>query len=192
MEGFLPKKPSRRVWFAEQRNYAMGRARTQARRAKDRPAVLTCELNLGRLRAQFGKKKVFHRNGVIAIDGKLLSSFATVTRIKRDNGAGLTGYQRPEVVSHIGEIKAYLESETPMIPNAVVVAFDTRVRFEPGLGFGAATDYAQPGTLVIPVDKRLPDQEKPGFVVDGQQRLAAIRDARIKSFPICVSAFITD
>jgi len=70
-EGFLPKKPSRRVWFAERHAYAMGRARTQARRAHDRPAVLTCELNLGRLRAQFGKKRIFHRNGVIAIDGKL-------------------------------------------------------------------------------------------------------------------------
>ena len=32
--------------------------------------------------------------------------------------------------------------------------------------------------------------QKPGFVVDGQQRLAAIRDAAIDEFPICVSAFI--
>ena len=37
---------------------------------------------------------------------------------------------------------------------------------------------------------RTPD--KPGFVVDGQQRLAAIRDAAIEGFPICVTAFITD
>ena len=43
-EGFLPKKPSRRVWFAESYGYALGRARTQAKRAKDHPAVLTCEL----------------------------------------------------------------------------------------------------------------------------------------------------
>lgn len=27
-EGFLPKKPSRCVWFAENRRYALGRAKT--------------------------------------------------------------------------------------------------------------------------------------------------------------------
>jgi hypothetical protein len=70
-EGFLPRKPSRRVWFAAAHGYAMGRAKTQARRSRDRPAVLTCELNLGRLRAQFGKKRVFYKNGIVAVDGKL-------------------------------------------------------------------------------------------------------------------------
>ena len=46
-EGFLPKKPSRRVWFAQGRGYALGRAKTQARRAHGRPAVLKCEIDLG-------------------------------------------------------------------------------------------------------------------------------------------------
>ena len=31
---------------------------------------------------------------------------------------------------------------------------------------------------------------KPGLIVDGQQRAAAIREARIDSFPICATAFI--
>ena len=53
-----------------------------------------------------------------------------------------------------------------------------------------ATVY--PGTLVIPIDPTTEDEDKPGWVVDGQQRCAAIREARIKSFPICVTAFITD
>jgi hypothetical protein len=35
------------------------------------------------------------------------------------------------VLSHISEIRDYLESDNPMIPNAIVVAFDRRVRFEP-------------------------------------------------------------
>ena len=38
----------------------------------------------------------------------------------------------------------------------------------------------------------MPDEDKPGWIVDGQQRSAAIRDARIESFPICVTAFIAD
>jgi hypothetical protein len=70
-EGFLPKKPSRRVWFAESHGYALGRAKCQARRAKDSPAVLVCDLNLDQFRARYGKRNVFHRNRIIAINGKV-------------------------------------------------------------------------------------------------------------------------
>ena len=67
--GFLPRKPSKRVWFAESRRYAEGRARTQARRAHDRAAVLACELDIQQLRRRLGPKKVFHRGSIIAVDG---------------------------------------------------------------------------------------------------------------------------
>lgn len=123
-----------------------------------------------------------------AIDGKLVPSFAAISRVHRRD-VHLEGYQRPEVLAHIGEIRDYLESESPMIPNAVVIAFDKRVRFEPA-GDAGGMSYARPGTLVIPIDADSDDAAKPGFVVDGQQRLAAIRDAAIGQFPICVSAFI--
>src|SRR5262249_8576502 len=66
-----------------------------------------------------------------AVDGKLLTRFTTVSRVRRGEKSSIVGYQRPEVLSHIAEIRAYLESESPMIPNAMVVAFDRRVRFEP-------------------------------------------------------------
>ena len=66
--GFLPRKPSRRVWFAEGHGYAMGRARTQARRAHDRAVVLTCEIDVQQMRRRLGSKRVFRRGGVIAID----------------------------------------------------------------------------------------------------------------------------
>lgn len=67
--GFLPKKPSRRVWFAESRLYAERRGLTQARRSHDRTVVLTCDLNLDQLRRDLGPKRVMHRNRVIAVDG---------------------------------------------------------------------------------------------------------------------------
>ena len=70
-EGFRPRKPSKRVWFAQSRNYALGRARTQARRAHDRPMVLRCELNLAELRRRIGKKRIFHRGANIAINAPL-------------------------------------------------------------------------------------------------------------------------
>lgn len=126
-----------------------------------------------------------------AIDAKVVPSFATVSRIRRTGEGGLQGYQRPEVLAHIEEIRTYVESETPMIPNAIVIAFDTRVRFEPQPGKSTAS-YSRVGTLIIPIDPELPEERRPGFIVDGQQRLAAIREADVESFPICVSAFITD
>src|SRR5580704_11801779 len=64
-----------------------------------------------------------------AVDGKVIPSFATISRIRR-NGNAIEGYQRPEVVSHILEIRNYLEGESPMVPNAIIIAFDSRVRFE--------------------------------------------------------------
>jgi len=69
--GFHPRKPSRRVWFAESKGYALGRAKTQARRTHDRPVVLTCEFDVGRAKQRFGKRKVFHRNRVIAINARV-------------------------------------------------------------------------------------------------------------------------
>ena len=126
----------------------------------------------------------------LAIDGKCIHEIATVSRIKRSTDGTLGGYQRPEVLSHIEEIRNYLESESPMIPNAVVIAFDTRVTF--AAAKGPHTEYSRAGELVIPVDPSWAPEDRPGFIVDGQQRLAAVREAQIESFPICISAFITD
>jgi DGQHR domain-containing protein len=126
-----------------------------------------------------------------AVDGKRLSDFATVSRVHRDDDAQIQGYQRPEVLSHISSIRRYIESEDPMLPNALVVAFDKRVTFEPD-GPRVRGSYVRTGTIAIPTDSGLSDEEKPGWVVDGQQRSAAIRNARVDSFPVCVTAFITD
>ena len=125
------------------------------------------------------------------MDGKLVHRFATISRVNRQEDGGLHGYQRPEVLSHIEEIRSYLESPSPMVPNAIVLAFDSRVRFEAAKG-ASPSDYSRPGFIVIPVEEDVPDERKPGFIVDGQQRLAAIREATIERFPICVTAFITN
>ncbi len=69
LEGFRPRKPSRRVWFAESKGYALRRARTQAKRARDRAVVLTCEINVHQLRGRLGSKRIFHKQGIVAING---------------------------------------------------------------------------------------------------------------------------
>lgn len=124
-----------------------------------------------------------------AVDGKSLPLFTTISRLRREGQEGLFGYQRPEILSHISEIRRYLESPDPMIPNALVVAFDDRVRFEPAKTISFDSGFCRPGTLVIPMDED-PDAEKSGWIVDGQQRAAAIREAALSSFPICVTGFI--
>lgn len=150
------------------------------------PRTKSQELRLPALEVQQG---VHRRLYVFAVDGKEVPRFASVSRIKR-SGKDVAGYQRPEVLAHIGEIRAYLEGADPMIPNAVVLAFDKRVRFESH--FGPTGNYTRPGEIIIPTDGDWGDDDKPGFIVDGQQRLAAIRDAEIDRFPMCVTAFITD
>lgn len=71
IEGFKPRRPSRRVWFAKHKGYAQHRARRQARRAHDRPVVLVCDLNIEQFRKRYGSKRcIIGSNGrVVAIDG---------------------------------------------------------------------------------------------------------------------------
>jgi DGQHR domain-containing protein len=147
------------------------------------------ELRFSALEVRQGPRRVLYS---FAVDGKVVPMFATISRIKRELEGQVQGYQRPEVLSHIAEIRRYLESQDPMIPNAIVIAFDKRVRFEPSTGSGAADSACRPGTLIVPVDENARDYEKPGWIVDGQQRMAAIREATIQSFPICITAFLAD
>lgn len=125
-----------------------------------------------------------------AVDGKLLHEFTQVSRLGRDGAEKIAGYQRPEVISHIAEIRNYLESEEPMLPNAIVVAFDSRASFTP-LKKQPNSSGPVHGHLSIPIEAD-EDELKVGWIVDGQQRAAAIRDARLDTFPVFVTGFITD
>jgi DGQHR domain-containing protein len=129
---------------------------------------------------------------VFSVDGKLVHRFAAISRVRRDEEGVLRGYQRPEVLSHIDEIRRFIEGPNPMIPNAIVLAFNSTVRFEPLSTEFHPEGSSRPGTLCIPFDEEMSDEDKPAFVVDGQQRLAAVRDSNVDSFPLSVVSFITD
>src|SRR5579863_573690 len=129
------------------------------------PNVNTCSeagaskiLRLPALEVSQGPGRLLY---TFAVDGEVLPSFATVSRIRREEDGDIEGYQRPEVISHIASIRRYLESEAPMIPNALVVAFDQRVRFEPTDEVADVT-YARPGTLIIPISEDENSDDKPG------------------------------
>lgn len=144
------------------------------------------EMRLPALEVRQGKRRLYQ----FAVDGKRLHDVATVSRIHRDDGGEIGGYQRPEAIAHIRAIRMYLEHDDALMPNALVIAFDSRARFEAISGNGRTGTRV--GHLVIPVDPSSPDEDKPGWIVDGQQRAAAIRDANVKSFPVPIVAFITD
>ena len=69
VEGFNPRPPSKRVWFAQSRAYAQQRARTKARRGRDRAVVLSCEIDVNRLRQTLGSRRVMQRGRVLAVSG---------------------------------------------------------------------------------------------------------------------------
>jgi DGQHR domain-containing protein len=120
-----------------------------------------------------------------AVDGKLLDQFAAVSRLKRSNDGTVLGYQRPEVLQHVRQIRDYLRTADALLPNALVVAFDGRLRFRPS---GAGAGCSRPGTLSIPLGGD--DTDKAGWLVDGQQRAAALREADLALFPVCVVGFV--
>src|SRR5688500_13710718 len=125
-----------------------------------------------------------------AVDGKQLPTFAAVSRVQRTDRHELTGYQRAESIGHIKTIRKYLETADAILPNALVVAFDSRVRFE--AGDDPEAGGVPVGQLVIPVVEGQAELDKPRWSVDGQQRPAAVRDADVDRFPVYVTAFITD
>ena len=127
-----------------------------------------------------------------AVDGKILSQFAAISRVHEDSEEEIAGYQRPEVLAHIADIREYLESEDPMLPTSLVVAFDNSVSFVP-----TAIDYAEfeigrCGILRIPLSDESGTPMKVAWIVDGQQRAAAIRDAVVSSFPVFVTGFMAE
>jgi DGQHR domain-containing protein len=149
--------------------------------------MATHELTLSALAIRQSSERTLYS---FAVDGKQLPRFAAVSRVHRTDHQQLDGYQRAESIAHVKTIRKYLEGEDAILPNALVVAFDSRVRFE--VDGGPDESGVQVGRLVIPVDDDEPDHAKPGWIVDGQQRSAAIRDADVERFPVYVTAFITD
>ncbi|MCO6440219.1 MAG: DGQHR domain-containing protein [Nitrococcus mobilis] len=110
-----------------------------------------------------------------ATAGEILR-FAKIDRVGRDEKGHLSGFQRPQVASHIKEIREYLSRREALLPNSVVVAFTRGAK----LIKQGAIDVA---TLTVDLD------DAAGFVVDGQQRLSALMDIETK-FQLVVSALL--
>lgn len=104
--------------------------------------------------------------------------FASIDRIARGEDGALTGFQRPQVASHIREIKTYLAQEDAVLPNSIVVAFTGGVSIEESGTSGTVTIDCSGGPV--------------GVVVDGQQRLCALEALSERDFEVFVSGIVCD
>jgi DGQHR domain-containing protein len=128
---------------------------------------------------------------LFTLTGQELATIAEISRVSRNEGGDLIGYQRPEVKRHIQNITDYLDSEGPVIfPNSVIIALSSAVVFTQSRGPKVDDGLGVAGTLEIP----LPEEGgvKPAWIVDGQQRTLALNASRRKNFPVPVSAFVAD
>lgn len=127
---------------------------------------------------------------LFALTGEELLQVADVARIGRDEAGKLFGYQRPAITRHIKNIAEYLDSETVLFPNSLILALSEKVRFTPNGRRGADAAFLTPGMIAIPVPRN--GGPRPGWIVDGQQRALALARSRRKDFPVAVNAFVTD
>lgn len=103
--------------------------------------------------------------------------FAEIERVNRGSDGTLSGFQRHQIAPHIKDIRDYLSHDNAILPNPIVIAFVE----------GATIKEIDPGIVELSIDAK---ETKPGFVVDGQQRLTALSGLLEKDFEVLVSALI--
>lgn len=135
---------------------------------------------------------------IFAVDGKTIAEQLGVRKMTWHTGKFSTeGFQRPLDLKRVKEIANYL-SNNPVLPNALVVAF------EPGsLSFTPLPNQVDPkcqfGMLQIKgklarindVLQPVSENERTGYVIDGQHRLRAIEQSTLGKgqFNVVISAF---
>ena len=127
---------------------------------------------------------------LFTLTGTELLQLADISRLSRSEAGKLIGYQRPQVKRHIRNIVEYLDSGSVLFPNSLILALPSNVRFREVRGPKVDDGYAVAGTLEIPLPR--PNQRKPAWIVDGQQRAIALSKSRRQNFPVPINAFVAD
>jgi DGQHR domain-containing protein len=124
------------------------------------------------------------------IYGSDIMKIADISRITRDEGDELKGFQRSEIKNHVKSITEYLNSNNALFPNSIILALGKEVEFRQSRGPIPTNlvEVAQSGNLTIPV---LPEGRRVAWIVDGQQRSLALAKAKNNRIPVPVVAFIS-
>lgn len=128
-------------------------------------------------KAVLAKQSPHHQVMCFAVAPADVLQFSDIHRVGRDSHGVLTGFQRPQINSHINDIRDYLSRTDAVLPNPLVVAFID----------GVSIKNCNDGTVEICIEV---GDKKPGLVVDGQQRLTALAGLESKEFQVFVSALI--
>lgn len=128
-------------------------------------------------RAVVAQQSAKHSCLMIAAPAGDILRWAQIERVGRAGDGSLRGFQRPQIASHIKEIRDYLNQMDAVLPNPIVVAF---------VG-GVQIVMADDGTASISIT---PSRSGLGFVVDGQQRLTAMSGLPDKKFQVFVSVLV--
>jgi len=123
------------------------------------------------------------------IPGEMMHEFAEISGIHREDDFSLKGFQRKEILRHVDSIIEYLDGESVLFPNAIILAFSSDVVFKRARGKEpeGIVNVGSIGTLYIPVGE---EGERAAWIVDGQQRSLALAKAKRKGLPVPVVAFI--
>jgi DGQHR domain-containing protein len=120
-----------------------------------------------------------HKVFCFCANAKDIFKFSKIDRIGRDQDGHLRGFQRPQISSHINEIKNYLSQSNAILPNSVVIAFTS----------GVELSESNQTTMDTIVSISVSDEIN-GLIVDGQQRLSALKDLKDKNFEVFVSGIL--
>lgn len=142
-------------------------------------------------RALLIQQNIDHPLYLFTLTGEELLKIADISRISRDDDGKLIGYQRAGVRRHVQDIVDYLNEDSILFPNSIILALSSKVKFMKSRGPATGDGYAKAGIIKIPVPAE--DATKPAWIVDGQQRaLALSKCEKRKNFPIPVNAFVAD
>ncbi|GAB3446536.1 hypothetical protein GCM10027517_28920 [Phycicoccus ginsengisoli] len=126
---------------------------------------------------------------LFALAAEEIDLVADVARISRDEAGKLIGYQRPEKRQHVKQILEYLNSGNALFPNGLILALPDTVRFRSSRGPSVSDGLATSGTLEIPLAGG-PDEPRPAWIVDGQQRSLALAQTKNRRLPVPVAGFV--
>lgn len=135
---------------------------------------------------QKGGRHIF----LLSLRGAELLELAGVSRVDRNEEGKLIGYQRGEVRRHVREIAEYMETPEMLLAHPLILSFNSKVKFVSSRGQKTSDGLAVAGMLRIPFPADT--EEKPAWIVDGQQRALAIGLCSNKDFAVPICAFVAD
>jgi DGQHR domain-containing protein len=125
------------------------------------------------------------------IKGGDIMRVADISRIARDVGDTLKGFQRPEIRQHVNGIVEYLNQGEVLFPNAIILAMSPEVKFVASRGSRPAGDtrVSESGTLTLPI---YDEGRRVAWIVDGQQRSIALSKTQHGNLAVPVIGFVSD